>query len=106
MKIIKRKISVEELNAIVASLFGDMVKGAVGIDQGILTLDLEPKPYFFRMVPRMCGFPAVIEAVELRMKRCAKKLQKQFQNGFSDECSVSGIDGGTVPANAVSRTNV
>ena len=41
MKIIKQKISVEELNTIAAVLFGDMVKGVVDIDQGIFALDAE-----------------------------------------------------------------
>lgn len=41
MKIIDRKISIEELNKMAAAGFGEMVKGVVDIDRKLLALDAE-----------------------------------------------------------------
>ena len=41
MKIIEEKISREELSIMAEAIFGDMVKGVVDVEKGILCLDAE-----------------------------------------------------------------
>jgi len=41
MKIIEEKISIEELSIMAEAIFGDMVKGVVDVEKGILCLDAE-----------------------------------------------------------------